>query len=198
MFKEGGGGAVNSCMALPVQLQLSLYNYPDCLKPFLIINGLSCPHCVQASLSLNCLKLTVSGFPYKLISLSSVDIGIKNSRGQAVCFGQVWQPAVNRNGRLALFYFKRAKRRKYSLQRSVLSDAAIQIFKKCAKPSGLLYLTGSPSMVFSGQGGRYAKGQCSRRSFLMQMKGLIDMKLQGSHIRISAGKPGRTFAEQKK
>ncbi len=30
------GGAVNSCLALPVQLQLSLYNNPDCLKPFLI------------------------------------------------------------------------------------------------------------------------------------------------------------------
>jgi hypothetical protein len=76
-----------------------------------------------------CSKITKPGFPYKLLSLSSGDIGIKNSRGQAVCSGQIelafWP----------FFYLKRTKRPKYSLQRAVASDATSSNFLKNA-PNG--------------------------------------------------------------
>ena len=44
-------------------------------NPFLFIRGLSCPSCIQASLSLNCLKLTTPGIPYNCLSVSCGDIG---------------------------------------------------------------------------------------------------------------------------
>ncbi len=55
-------------------------NYFD---PFLFIRGLSCPSCIQASLSLNYLKLTIPGFPRNWLPVSCVDIGFlykKNPR----------------------------------------------------------------------------------------------------------------------
>jgi hypothetical protein len=44
------------------------------LNLFLFIRGLSCPSCVQASLSLNCFKLTIPGFPYNCLPVSCGDI----------------------------------------------------------------------------------------------------------------------------
>ncbi len=37
--------------------------YVCTLNPFLFIWGLSCPSCIHASFSLNCLKLSIPGFP---------------------------------------------------------------------------------------------------------------------------------------
>jgi hypothetical protein len=51
------------------------------LNPFLFIRGLSCPICIQASLFLNCLKLTISGFPHNCLSVSCGDIGFKKILG---------------------------------------------------------------------------------------------------------------------
>ncbi len=49
------------------------------LNPFLIIRGLSCPSCIQASL---CLKLTKPGFPHNCLPVSCGDIGFfKNILG---------------------------------------------------------------------------------------------------------------------
>jgi hypothetical protein len=45
------------------------------INPSLFIRGLSCPSCIQASLSLICLKLTIPGFPYNCLSVSCGDIG---------------------------------------------------------------------------------------------------------------------------
>jgi hypothetical protein len=48
------------------------------INPFLFIRGLSCPSCIQASLSLNCHKLTIPGFPSQLSScVSCGDTGFK-------------------------------------------------------------------------------------------------------------------------
>jgi len=47
------------------------------INPFLIIRGLSCPCCVQTSLSLNCLKLTTPGFPYNCLLVSCDDTDLK-------------------------------------------------------------------------------------------------------------------------
>ncbi len=44
-------------------------------NPFLFIRGLSCPSCIQASLSLNCLKPTKPGFPHNCLPISFGDIG---------------------------------------------------------------------------------------------------------------------------
>ncbi len=54
----------------------SLYNYIRCTYPslFLFIRGLYCPSCIQASLSLNCLKLTI---PHNCHPVSCGDIGFK-------------------------------------------------------------------------------------------------------------------------
>ncbi len=45
----------------------------------LLIRGLSCPSCIQASLSRNCLKLTIPGFPYNCLHVSCGDIGFKKN-----------------------------------------------------------------------------------------------------------------------
>ncbi len=45
------------------------------MNPFLFIRGLSCPGCIQASLSLNCLKLTIPGFPHNSLLASCGAIG---------------------------------------------------------------------------------------------------------------------------
>ncbi len=46
-------------------------------NPFSFIRGLSCPRSVHTSLTQNCLKLTLPGFPYALHSVSCVAIGFK-------------------------------------------------------------------------------------------------------------------------
>ncbi len=43
-------------------------------NPFLFIRGLSCPSCIKAALSLNCLKLTIPGFPHNCLPVSCGDI----------------------------------------------------------------------------------------------------------------------------
>ncbi len=40
------------------------------VNPFLFIRGLSCPSCIQATLSLNCLKLTIHGCPHNCLPVS--------------------------------------------------------------------------------------------------------------------------------
>jgi hypothetical protein len=47
------------------------------LNPFLFIRGLSCPSCIQVSLSLNCLQLIIPGFPHNCLLVSCGDIGFK-------------------------------------------------------------------------------------------------------------------------
>jgi hypothetical protein len=45
------------------------------INPFLFIRGLSCPSSVQASLTQNCLKLTIPGFPYNCLPVFCGEIG---------------------------------------------------------------------------------------------------------------------------
>ena len=45
------------------------------IHPFLFIRELSCSSCIQASLSLNCLKLTILGFLHNCLPVSCGDIG---------------------------------------------------------------------------------------------------------------------------
>ncbi len=45
------------------------------LNPFLFIRGLSCPSCIQASLSLNCFKLSIPEFPHNCLPVSCCGIG---------------------------------------------------------------------------------------------------------------------------
>jgi hypothetical protein len=63
---------------------------PALLNPFLFIRGLSCSGCIQASLSLNCLKLTIPGFPYNCLPVSCGDIGFKKSLGLVLA----WKSAL--------------------------------------------------------------------------------------------------------
>jgi hypothetical protein len=49
----------------------------NCFNPFLFINSLSKPWCVQTLFSLNCLKLTISEFLYNLLLVSYDDNEIK-------------------------------------------------------------------------------------------------------------------------
>ncbi len=44
-------------------------------NPFLFIRGLSCPRNVQTSLTQNCLKPTIPGFPYNLLPVTCGGIG---------------------------------------------------------------------------------------------------------------------------
>ncbi len=44
-------------------------------NPFLFIRGLSCPNSVKTSLTQNCPKLTIPGFPYNILPVSCGDIG---------------------------------------------------------------------------------------------------------------------------
>ncbi len=45
------------------------------LLTLLFIRGLSCPSFIQASISLNCFKLTIPGFPYHCLPVSCGDTG---------------------------------------------------------------------------------------------------------------------------
>ncbi len=53
------------------------------INPFLVIRGHALDS-VQTSLTRNCLKLTIPGFPYNLYPVSSGDIGFKKSLGQVL------------------------------------------------------------------------------------------------------------------
>ena len=98
------------------------YRWKMLFSPFLFIRGLSCPSCIQASLSLNCLKLTIPGFPHNCLPVSCGDIGFKKNPGleirpqsafsgfrallssanySAEWSGWVWQPSADSNGLLA-------------------------------------------------------------------------------------------------
>jgi hypothetical protein len=48
---------------------------------FLFIRGLPCPSCIQASLSQNCLQLTIPGFPHICLPVSCDDNGLKKILG---------------------------------------------------------------------------------------------------------------------
>ncbi len=99
------------------------------LIPLILIRGLSCPTCIQASLSLNCLKLTIPGFPYNCLPVSCGDIGFKknprssiglkirpqsaftafrallpSANSSAEWSGRVWQPSADSNVRLEHHY----------------------------------------------------------------------------------------------
>ncbi len=100
-------------------------NKKDCFNLFLFIRGLFFPSCIQAALSLNCLKLTIPGFPHNCLPVSCGDIGLKKipmssigleirSQSSFSAFrallpsaiysawwsGQEWQPCADRNGLL--------------------------------------------------------------------------------------------------
>jgi hypothetical protein len=79
--------------------RLLLFRYPchyycRCLllNPFLFIRGLSCPSSVQASLTQNCLKLTIPGFPYNCLSVSCGDISFK--KNPRSCIGLEIKPQI--------------------------------------------------------------------------------------------------------
>ncbi len=99
-------------------------------NPFLFIRGLSCPSCIQASLSLNCLKLTIPGFssqlsscilwwhwlfkknPRSIISLeimpqsafSAFMVILHSANYSAEWSGREWQPFAVSNGLLVQSY----------------------------------------------------------------------------------------------
>jgi hypothetical protein len=54
-----------------------LLNFIGFINPFIFINSLSKPWCVQTLFSLNCLKLTISEFLYNLLLVSYGDNEIK-------------------------------------------------------------------------------------------------------------------------
>ncbi len=59
---------------------LSLNN----VNPFLFSRGLSSPSSVQTSLTQNCLKLTLPGFPHNLLPVSFGDIGLIKTPGSSI------------------------------------------------------------------------------------------------------------------
>jgi hypothetical protein len=74
--------------------------------------GLFCPLSVQISLTQNCLKLSISGFPYNLLPVSCEDIDFKKKIGSSIdlenrlqcafyVFGSscyMWQPTADSHG----------------------------------------------------------------------------------------------------
>ncbi len=51
------------CLSCSWYWWLPLWRWLPYFNPFLFLRGLSCPRCDKASLSLNCIKLTLPGFP---------------------------------------------------------------------------------------------------------------------------------------
>jgi hypothetical protein len=49
------------------------------ISHFLFIRGLSCPSCIQASLSLNCIQLSIPGYPQNCLPVSCGDIVYRTS-----------------------------------------------------------------------------------------------------------------------
>ncbi len=100
------------------------------INPFLFIRLLFCPSCIHASLSLNCLKLTIPGFPHNCLPVSWGDNGFKKILGLVLAWnsglkvstlsafrallpfenysaewsGRVWQPSADSNSLLAHHY----------------------------------------------------------------------------------------------
>jgi hypothetical protein len=101
--------------------------YLGLVNPFVFIRGLSCPNWIKASLSLNCFKLTIPGFPHNCLPVYCGDIGfLKNILGLVLAWksglkvpflplwrscpsanysadwsGRVWQPTADSNDLLA-------------------------------------------------------------------------------------------------
>jgi hypothetical protein len=50
--------------------------HTEYFSPLLFLRGFSCPSCIQALLSLYCVKLTISGFPHNCLPVSCGDIGL--------------------------------------------------------------------------------------------------------------------------
>jgi hypothetical protein len=113
-----------------------------CLNPFLFIRGLSCPICIQASLSSNCFKLIIPGFPHNCLPVSCGDIsflkkilglvlawksGLKvpllplgcscvpSANYSSEWFGRVRQPSADRNDRFTFTHH-------YCQQRAITPD----------------------------------------------------------------------------
>ncbi len=95
------------------------------MNPFLFIRGLSCPGCIQTWLSLNCLKLTILGFPHNCLLVSkknprssiSLEISpqsafspfsalLPSANHSAEWSGWVWPPSADSNGLLVHHYCK--------------------------------------------------------------------------------------------
>ncbi len=108
---------------------LRVGKYTHDFYPFLFIRELSCPSWIQAKLSLNCLMLTILGFPHNCLLVSCGDIGFKKNYSLVLawksglkvpfltlgCFcplqtillrwyGWVWQPPADSNGLLEHHY----------------------------------------------------------------------------------------------
>ncbi len=60
------------------------FSFVTTFNPFIFIGGLSSPCSVQTSLTQNCLKLNISGFPYNCLPVSCGDIVFKKSRSTVV------------------------------------------------------------------------------------------------------------------
>ncbi len=86
---------------------------PALLNPFLFIRGLSCSSCIQASLSLTSLKLTISGFPYNCLPVSCGDIGFTKILGLVLAWKSGLKVPLLPLGRY------------YSLQTILLSDLVV-------------------------------------------------------------------------
>ncbi len=99
---------------------LHVGKYTHDFYPFLFIRELSCPSCIQAKLSLNCLMLTILGFPHNCLLVSCGDIGFKknfslvlawksglkvpSANYSAEWYGWVWQPPADSNDLLEYHY----------------------------------------------------------------------------------------------
>jgi hypothetical protein len=143
--------------------------------PFLFIRGLSCASCIQASLLLNCLKLTIPGSPYNCLPVSCLFKkslvwywpgnpaskclycleGAPALNYSAEWSGWVWQPSADSNGRLAHYYCQ---------QRAVTPDPeSSNSNKKGAKLPllfcrGLSHPTGRASLPSDNIAGRFVQG----------------------------------------
>jgi hypothetical protein len=167
-------------------------------NPFLFIRGLSCPSCIQASLSLSCLNLTIPGFPHNCLPVSCGDIGVlKNPRssiGQEIrpqsafsdfrarlpsanysaeWSGWVWQPSADSTGFWHTTLFSRSchiRPRKFEFKQKG-RQAAISICRGLSHPTRGAAL---PSDNISGRFSRVEKpsDDINSRLFLMNKKGL--------------------------
>ncbi len=93
-------------------------------NPVLFIRGLSCPHCVQTSLTQNCLQPTTSWYPYNLLPVLVGTLALKKPRSllllgpscplQTILLSdlltQMWQPNADSMAVWCAFiYFKHVK-----------------------------------------------------------------------------------------
>jgi hypothetical protein len=79
LFFFGGGGGQEQ--GICNEWRLGMHHPVLLVNPFLFIRGLSCPSSIQASLSLNCLQLTIPGFLHnRLLASVATLVFLKNSR----------------------------------------------------------------------------------------------------------------------